>query len=226
MADDKKKPAAVPIGTNLKEEITFLLAGLFILALIVNQITSYFYSLGWGDFGNIWNYLTQSYFGPWWSAWKVVALVLCAASVVWIFHSARQLRRIIGEEEKMFGSSEESFIDELLEEVKPEKKLQDKWERVLALSYSDHVSDWRLAVMEADIMLEEALRAKGFVGDSVGDMLKLVKSGDMVNIEAAWDAHKVRNRIAHSGGDFELNERETRRVITLFETVLKELRAI
>ncbi|OHB05349.1 MAG: hypothetical protein A3A26_02050 [Candidatus Zambryskibacteria bacterium RIFCSPLOWO2_01_FULL_47_14] len=225
MAEDKKKPVA-PIGTNLKEEIIFLLAGLFILALIVNQITNYIYSIGWGNFSNVWNYLYHSYFYPWWSVWKVIAVALSAGLVVWILYSYRQLNLLAETEKKNYGSSEDSLLDEFMEEVSSKKKLEDKWDRVLAHSYSDHASDWRLAIMEADIMLDEALRAKGFVGESVGEMLKLVKEGDMQNIETAWEAHKVRNRIAHSGGDFELNERETRRVITLFEAVLKELGAI
>jgi hypothetical protein len=56
----------------------------------------------------------------------------------------------------------------------------------------------------------------------VAEKLKSVDSSDMLTLDAAWEAHKVRNRIAHSGSDFELNEREAKRVIMLFESVFRE----
>ena len=71
-------------------------------------------------------------------------------------------------------------------------------------------------------MLEELLRTLGYVGESVGEMLKSVEKSEFLTIEDAWEAHKIRNAVAHSGGDFQLNERETKRVVTLFESVFKE----
>jgi len=76
------------------------------------------------------------------------------------------------------------------------------------------------------VMLEELLRTIGYNGESVGEMLKSVDKNEFLTIEDAWEAHKVRNAIAHSGGDFQLNERETKRVIALFEKVFKEFQVI
>ncbi|OHA92180.1 MAG: hypothetical protein A3J09_01715 [Candidatus Zambryskibacteria bacterium RIFCSPLOWO2_02_FULL_51_21] len=227
MPPDKKK-SLPPVGMGLKEEVTFLLAGLFLLSLIVNQIMNYLYSLGFGDIGAGWNYFLYTYLIPFWGKWKIIAIFLSAACVVWAYYSARKLGQVAKAEEQLFGPSgeEDTILDEAITHMSPEKKMAGKWERVMAHAYSANQADWRLAIMEADIMLDEALRAKGFAGDGVGEMLKGANLGDLVSLDAAWDAHKVRNRIAHSGGDFELNERETRRVVGLFEAVLKELGAI
>jgi hypothetical protein len=82
---------------------------------------------------------------------------------------------------------------------------------------------WRIGIMEADNMLLDVLRDKGYQGEGVGEMLK---SASFKTVELAWDAHKLRNRIAHEGSDFILTEREAKRVFTLFESVFRELKAI
>jgi hypothetical protein len=40
--------------------------------------------------------------------------------------------------------------------------------------------------------------------------------------ENAWEAHKVRNRIAHEGVKFELTQNEAKRVYKLYATVFEE----
>jgi len=224
--NDKKKPEA-ELGRGLKEEIIFLLAGLFLLALIVNQIINYIDSIGWGNATNIWEYFLQAYFWPFWAYWKVIAVVFSIALAIWLIYSKRKVVGVIREEEKIYGpAAEESFLNAVASETKHGRKQSAKRERVLQHASSDNSSDWRLAVMEADIMLEEALRDKGYVGESMGDILKSFEPGDFLSLDAAWEAHKVRNRIAHSGGDYELSEREMLRVVSLFEATLKELEVI
>jgi hypothetical protein len=82
---------------------------------------------------------------------------------------------------------------------------------------------WRIGIMEADNVLLEVLTEKGYQGDGVGEKLK---SASFKTVDLAWDAHKVRNRIAHEGSDFELTEREAKRTFMLFESVLRDLKAI
>ena len=82
---------------------------------------------------------------------------------------------------------------------------------------------WRIGIMEADNMLQEVLREKGYLGVDIGEMLK---SASFKTIDLAWDAHKLRNRIAHEGSDFVLTEREAKRAFTLYESVFRELKAI
>lgn len=101
-----------------------------------------------------------------------------------------------------------------------------KWKRVLENSESQNPSDWRLAIMEADIILEELLTGLGYSGDTISSKLKKIERSDFTNLDKAWQAHKVRNVIAHEGSDFELSHRETRRVINLYRDVFNEYRFI
>lgn len=82
---------------------------------------------------------------------------------------------------------------------------------------------WRIGIMEADNLLLETLRNKGYQGDGVAHMLK---TASFKTIDLAWDAHKIRNRIAHEGSEFQLTEREAKRAFILYESVLRELKVI
>lgn len=105
--------------------------------------------------------------------------------------------------------------------AKPPRE-NERWARIRALTSSATTSDWRQAIIEADIMLEEMLRAIGYDGVTIGDMLKNVDPADFVTLEKAWEAHKIRNQIAHRGMDFRVERTEAERTIKLFEDVFRE----
>jgi hypothetical protein len=44
----------------------------------------------------------------------------------------------------------------------------------------------------------------------------------MKTLNQAWEAHKIRNAIAHQGADFLLSEREAKRVVSLYREVFQE----
>ncbi len=97
-----------------------------------------------------------------------------------------------------------------------------KWEVITKHINSESENDWRLAILEADIMLDQLLRGRGFVGENLGEMLKASNKGDFQTLDQAWEAHKIRNTIAHEGINYVLSAREARRVIGLFEEVFRE----
>lgn len=99
----------------------------------------------------------------------------------------------------------------------------DRWEIVLHHLNSENSSEWRLAVIEADTFLEEALRRMGYSGTTLGDILKKIDRSVLISINEAWEAHKVRNMIAHKGSSFAFSRHEAKRVISLYEKVFREL---
>ena len=98
-----------------------------------------------------------------------------------------------------------------------------RWTHVEDLASSPNESDWRLAVIEADSILETLLEEKGIPGIGIGERLKNISPGDLSTLQFAWEAHLVRNRIAHEGLDFEFTEHDARRTIRLYEMVFEEL---
>lgn len=109
--------------------------------------------------------------------------------------------------------------------IKPVYK-NEKWERVQGHITSENPSDWRLAILECDVILEEMVEVMGYRGDNLGEKLKNVERSDFTTIDQAWEAHKVRNQIAHEGSDFELVEREAKRVVELYRRVFEEFKFI
>lgn len=100
------------------------------------------------------------------------------------------------------------------------------WEEIRAKLLSDNQSDWRLAIIEADIYMDRLLDDRGFHGDTTSDKLKKITPAELASIQIAWEAHKVRNRIAHDGASFALTQPEARRTLSYFEIVFRDLGAI
>src|SRR3989338_6544681 len=102
-------------------------------------------------------------------------------------------------------------------------RTQLRWNRVLEQANATNPESWRLAILEADIILNELLDMQGYKGETIADKMKQVDRNKFNSIESAWDAHKIRNRIAHEGG-LTLTPREVRNAITLYERVFREFR--
>jgi hypothetical protein len=98
-----------------------------------------------------------------------------------------------------------------------------RWRDVVEHANSANPNDWRQAIMEADVMLDDAISSRGYTGEGIGEKMKQVERGDINTIDDAWEAHKIRNRVAHEGTNYELTQRETRRAINLYENVFREL---
>jgi len=105
-------------------------------------------------------------------------------------------------------------------------KTQLRWSRILEQVRSGNEHNWRLAILEADIMLNELLDVQGYKGETMAEKMKQVDRADFNSIDAAWEAHNLRNRIAHEGETRALSAREVRRVISLYEKIFREFHYI
>lgn len=97
-----------------------------------------------------------------------------------------------------------------------------RWENVMTLANSSHSSDWRRAILEADIMLFQMLNDRGYPGESVGEQLKSASTKNFATLDLAWDAHRVRNEIAHAGESYPLTERDAHATVDLYRRVFQE----
>lgn len=84
-------------------------------------------------------------------------------------------------------------------------------------------SQWREAIMAADILLDQALQYKAVPGQTLGERLKSVRgqlSAETLN--KAWSAHKVRNQLAHEL-QYKPSDMIARQAISDFKTTIREL---
>jgi hypothetical protein len=105
-------------------------------------------------------------------------------------------------------------------------RIQLRWNGIVEEANSDDERKWRLAILEADIMLNELLDVQGYRGETMADKMKKVDRGSFRSIDAAWEAHRVRNQIAHQGSAHLLSGREARHVIGLYEEVFREFKVV
>lgn len=87
-------------------------------------------------------------------------------------------------------------------------------------------TNWRMAILEADTMLDEMLKKIGAEGETLGERLRSMDVSEFRSLQMAWDAHKMRNTIAHEGLDYQLNKHEAQRVISLYKQVFSEFQYI
>lgn len=101
-----------------------------------------------------------------------------------------------------------------------------RWRRIVEEVGSEPEQNWRLAILEADIMLGDLLDSLGYKGETMADKMRAVERANFNSIDLAWEAHRARNGIAHQGRDVPLSSREARRIIGLYEKIFREFRFI
>ncbi len=160
------------------------------------------------------------------NTWIVLAFISSSLSIIFIaiiIFSLVRMREIQLHEKRELNHE----INEALMRDQEAKRTENpRWHYILTLIESSNESDWRVGIIEADTMLDEVLRNKGFTGDTTSDLLEAARLGGYANIQGAWDAHLVRNQIAHAGSEFPLTQAQGRRVIKMYQSFFEDLGAI
>jgi hypothetical protein len=102
----------------------------------------------------------------------------------------------------------------------------ERWNKVSALFMSPNESDWRVAVIEADSMLDEFIATLGYPGNNMGERMKNMDRRYFPTLDLAWDAHKIRNRIAHDGMNYHLSDRDKEIARKNYEFIFRDAKLI
>ena len=152
---------------------------------------------------------------------KTLVWLISLALIGGIVYCLRDILKIRKKQEEELGVLQISAFEKA-----SSVERNEHWEKVEDLMLSQNEADWRLAIMEADNMLGDMLEKMGYVGDTIGEKLKGIEVGDFKTLSEAWEAHKVRNQIAHEGVNFRINRREADRTIGMFKKVFEEFHFI
>ncbi|PIR57776.1 MAG: hypothetical protein COU71_02285 [Parcubacteria group bacterium CG10_big_fil_rev_8_21_14_0_10_38_31] len=149
---------------------------------------------------------------------KTISIILSIIASMGIIYT---VIRII-----VLNRKEVEEIKEILpKEISPEER-HSRWNAIHKHLASPNEVEWRMAIMEADNILDEIITTIGVAGKNLGERLKNMEPSDFNNLQNAWDAHKVRNRIAHEGMKFHITREEAMRVVALYEKIFKEFKFI
>lgn len=117
-------------------------------------------------------------------------------------------------------------LEELKIELNPPKpgegKYDARWKEVREHLTSFREAEWKFAIIEADKIVETALEEAGFPGETIGERMTLISQDQLVSIQDLWEAHKLRNIIAHDP-NYQVKYAEVRQAIENYEKALREL---
>ena len=140
-----------------------------------------------------------------------------------IIVTVERLKAIRKKEEEIYSAKVDmGYSDVSIPKTKGNPEITRKWNQVLIHVESQNQNDWRQAVLEADIILGELLTFLGYRGEGIGEQLKRAVKADFLSLDEAWDAHKVRNELAHAGSDYPFSQHDARRVVSLYRKVFEE----
>lgn len=104
------------------------------------------------------------------------------------------------------------------------EKYRVSWMAIEQTLVKDNEASYHLAILNADKLVDQALKDRGFPGQTMGERLKATR-GQLSDRDAIWFSHKLRNRIAHES-DVRLNYLQARRALAGFKRALKDLGVI
>ncbi len=103
--------------------------------------------------------------------------------------------------------------------------IKGEWEKLRKRLDVASDADAAHLIIEADALLDRALKDLRIPGETMGERLKFVSTPDFKSADDLWDAHKMRNQVAHGEGKHILYA-DALYAFQKFEKALKELNMI
>lgn len=99
-------------------------------------------------------------------------------------------------------------------------KLRAKWTKVKMKFKSKNESDYKVAIIEADKIVDDLITRMNYAGENMAERLDNITPGQIENIEDLRRAHDIRNRIIHDES-FVLTKEEAEKTLNYYEDFLR-----
>lgn len=100
-----------------------------------------------------------------------------------------------------------------------------QWEKIAEKLKINTAESLRLALIDADTIVDVYLRKAGYEGETMAERLSQVLGSDTDNLQEVWKAHRLRNDVVHTPG-FDLSADSAKEAVAAFEYFLKNCGAI
>ena len=185
--------------------------------LDIERIARWLYE--WVGRGDITAFTEQV--AQWWYVFSIVSFLISALLLMGTIYAMIRYRQLSEIQQASLREAEHAY-----RHAHTARDEHSKWSQIETHVSSENPNDWRLAIIEADIMLDALLDSLGYSGSSIGERLKSANAESFHSVQDAWDAHKIRNQIAHRGSDFVLTKRIVTDAITKYRNVFEEFKFI
>lgn len=156
---------------------------------------------------------------------QIIGGVVSVILLAWIIIVSQKVERIMSFKKEELGEGAAGTEAAVVAEKKHQEASQRAWKDVLAKIYSTNASDWLAAVIQADAIMDDILKRMGLPGETMADRLQALDPSKLQSLQDVWDAHKLRNRVAHAPATM-LRHNELLAAIEKYKKALKELEYI
>ena len=164
--------------------------------------------------------------------YKIFAIIVTAFSVAGIVYVAkksgemRELRAALKQSQQFAGEPAMSAASNSFALGRLKDSTIEHWHTIVEkLGKQTGEKDFKSALIEADALVDAALLANGFPGETMGDRLKAVPVGRLSLRDDLWKAHRVRNDIAHNPR-YIVSPRQGHDMMKIYKKALEELGAL
>ena len=99
----------------------------------------------------------------------------------------------------------------------------DEWKKIETRLASGSPDSTRLAIIEADGLVDQVLKKLHLEGETFADRLARLSSREIPSVDGVWAAHRVRNDLVHTPG-FGISADKAKELFKLYETFLRDMK--
>lgn len=99
------------------------------------------------------------------------------------------------------------------------RKALKAWLQIKKRMAAGGQNNMKLAILEADRVLDEILKASGYRGDNMNERLNQLSGHNLLDEEAVFHAHKLRNKIV-ADPSYNLGKEEAEKAIAVYQSAL------
>ncbi len=162
------------------------------------------------------DFILNPYFEGYWLYLKplfiIISFILLTA-IIWFLLATTWLKR----------KAVESVTEFVTYKPLGVRRTPKQWIKIVKRLESEKESDHKLAVIEADGLLEDKLKRIGQKGDTLIDLLEKLDPVILSNIEKVKQVHEIRNSIVHNP-DYHLTLDEAKKTIEVYGRAFRELK--
>jgi len=105
------------------------------------------------------------------------------------------------------------------------KRITKIWDKIANRLSTGSESESKMAIIEADDLLDASLKRMGFTGQTLEEKLGKLTAATVGNLDDVYAAHKVRNNIVHNP-DFRLSRDEAKATLEAYQKAFGDLQIL
>lgn len=116
----------------------------------------------------------------------------------------------------------ETMIEILTKKPYGIRKLDLTWKKIEEKMKSGVQSDYKLALIEADGLLDQILKSIGYEGDNLDERLTKINPTNLSTLEEIKNVHKIRNDIIRDP-NYQLTPEKAEEILSVYRKTFEEL---